>query len=879
MAGETHRAWLLPPPHIGIGSRVLARQRGVGVDVRGAGEQRMEQTALSESLRGVEAEIAARHPERALTLSQDVQARYPRALAVQRVTGEVYLALRKTREAIGALDRALAGDPEDARACCARAIVQQIQGDSMGALAWYRRACDIRPGDKVLLAAYRELARSLNQPTYEPSRTGLARLYLRGGLLAHAIREWESILAERPDALDAQLGLAETLWVAHNTQAAADRCRRVLLNSPFCVKAMLILAAIEHDAGNDDEARNHLRRAAELDPDMRIARELFADRLAANDRALSLLVFGEEPLTSRVPSVPLAQQAGTPAPATTARPSTGSLTGAPGLPGDARSGVPSQPAARIDTGALTQPQPAQPPQGARTTGALPPAAYTTSAPAARSNDLPPDFHRIFSETKDMLWHDDVEGQETQARMPGVAAFDRSRADPFARSQAVMPPALLGAGGSLEDTETRLSINFLNWLQAQGALAQNAAMHGMPGTTGPVPVPLPPRQRPGGEEAGATGPLPTGPLPPPTPEALKAMFAELEPETASRRIVDADIVSARDETDWNAQTDALGAAASASATSAEPAPNWSAGAASNLEDVVTDELFSPHFQAPGIGIEDISTGELSGPLMPPIEDQPAASEDTPSWSAWQNSTGETAVPASSEWLGFAIPAEAATEASPMDARFSGFAPTGDEFPAESATAESVSASTGEAQSPAPSAAPTTLEALEQSFAQSGFETFELRPGELAAIAEGMPPAQSEEQPSAPASGMFASSDTSDPLDASAPSVMTVSREPEQARASAAPTLAPDDYAGRLYLARERRAAGNLDEALGEYRIILKNAPDLFGDVMDELNESLAVAPDHPELHRLLGDAHIRQGDYLSALESYNRAVALTQAQDN
>jgi cytochrome c-type biogenesis protein CcmH/NrfG len=43
-------------------------------------------------------------------------------------------------------------------------------------------------------------------------------------------------------------------------------------------------------------------------------------------------------------------------------------------------------------------------------------------------------------------------------------------------------------------------------------------------------------------------------------------------------------------------------------------------------------------------------------------------------------------------------------------------------------------------------------------------------------------------------------------------------------------------------------------------------------------SLEEAPDHPELHRLLGDAYIRQGNYLQALEAYNRAVALTQAQD-
>jgi predicted Zn-dependent protease len=51
---------------------------------------------------------------------QELFAQYPRALAVQRVLGEAYLALHKPREALGALDRALAGNPEDARRSCRR---------------------------------------------------------------------------------------------------------------------------------------------------------------------------------------------------------------------------------------------------------------------------------------------------------------------------------------------------------------------------------------------------------------------------------------------------------------------------------------------------------------------------------------------------------------------------------------------------------------------------------------------------------------------------------------------------------------------------------------------------------------------------------------
>ncbi|MGH2486260.1 MAG: tetratricopeptide repeat protein, partial [Ktedonobacterales bacterium] len=254
----------------------------------------MGRTALRDSLRGAEAEIAAGHPEQALARVQEVQARFPRALPVQRVLGEVYLALRKSREALGSLDRALAGNPEDARACCARSIVNQIQGDTLAALAWYRRACDISPDDTMLRAAYRELAANLGQPPYAPSRLGLARLYLRGDLFAHAIREFETLAAEQPDALEAQVGLVESLWRADQFGAATEWCRRLLANAPSCVKALLILAAIEHDAGHADEAQRLLRRAGELDPDQQIAQTLFADRLDAGDRALRTLLFGED---------------------------------------------------------------------------------------------------------------------------------------------------------------------------------------------------------------------------------------------------------------------------------------------------------------------------------------------------------------------------------------------------------------------------------------------------------------------------------------------------------------------------------------------------------------------------------------------------------
>lgn len=90
--------------------------------------------------------------------------------------------------------------------------------------------------------------------------------------------------------------------------------------------------------------------------------------------------------------------------------------------------------------------------------------------------------------------------------------------------------------------------------------------------------------------------------------------------------------------------------------------------------------------------------------------------------------------------------------------------------------------------------------------------------------------------------------------------------------------PHNYAARLEQARGHRDAGSLDEAIVEYRTVVRNAPELLPDVLSDVESCLVERPEHPELHRLLGDARIRQGDYLGALESYNRAVALTQSLD-
>jgi tetratricopeptide (TPR) repeat protein len=736
----------------------------------------MGQTSLlSERLRAVEAEIAAGRTDRALTLAQELRAQYPRVLAVLRVLGEVYLALRKPREALGALDRVLAGNPEDARACCARAIVQQIQGDSAAALAWYRRACDISPDDQLLRSAYRELASHLGQPPYEPTRMGLARLYLRGDLFTHAIREWENLLAEQPDALEAQLGLAETLWRAGSFHAAEEGCARILLNAPSCVKALLILAVIHHDAGRDDEARQLIQRAAEYDPEQRIGLALLADRFAAGDIALQTLVIGDRPLPgANNTSHPLAQS----------RP-----TGASPIPSGATSTGPGPAIPLTVTGG-----PAMPPPGTR-------------QPAAR------DFRTMFAETEYMLWGRETEEMPSLARRPQPAASADAAAGPVARAQSAsggldhassfVPPVLRDQGFNLEETEARAAINFVSWLQAQGA-----RVHGV---TGPLPpgtgaLPLPPSRvthvhadqtghtgaLPASSPPAVTGPLPTaptstGPLPSPTSDALRAMFAELGEQPQSPRAVEDAIVPAPDA--WNAPD--------ADRPDAPEPPRWADSRA-------------------GAGQWDLDAGSLDDGAT--FTNQPPTTPTT--------------------------------------------------------AADSALRSAG------------TLEELERGLADSGFRQIDLQSGQIAALAGSADFTPNGSGARTLDHGLDALA-ALDGLDAPAAAVATValpgstgrSAEPDAPAPGEPAEPAPDDYPARLDHARRQRADGALDAALVHYRAVLKNAPDLLNEVVGDLRESLADVPDHPELHRLLGDARIRQGDYLSALESYNRAVALTNAHED
>ena len=745
----------------------------------------MERTTLTERLRRVEAEIAAGRPEQALATCQELQTAYPRALRVQRTLGQIYLALRKPREALATLDRALAGDPEDVRACCARALVHQMHGDDVSALAWYRRACDLRPDDQALRATYRDLARRLGEPPYRPSRAGLARLYLRGDLLAHALREWEQLVAENPDRLDAQVGLAETLWIAGHAAAAEDRCRRILANAPSCVKAMLIQMALALEEGDMDTARAHLERTLQLDPDMAIAQICFSDALAAGDPVMIALLrrgAGAETAdgaTSRpagfAQSGPLAGQRNLSRPLVTSAPHTGH-TGGPAIP---------------------------PPQsGRQTSQPLPP----PPRPDIPIPSQPTEVTRAFRETAFMIWDEEDDSQ------PRIAAQQSGRPGDSRDGQQA-PPALRALSDVNDDAERQRALNWYTWLQSQGAVSLR------PGTAGPPPgippmrapehdAPMAPNApispAPTGPANGVAQPLPAGPAAPvppappvaaePAPFAMAARDDEPEPETA-------------------------------------PLPS--------------PEALRTMFAELGGNTGGPAVVESGAMLPPDAIAQPSAAntaDESPENAFDDQPTGE-----------YNAYADTTTTTTRQDDRQGGVVVDADASPTE---APEILELPEPLEEP-----PATIEDLERQFAASGFTPIATRPGLLAEM-EQEPPQHPE------------------------PPVLNSEPEPVIAAPGAASTAAnkepvasgpdPRDYPARLAHARQRRDDGQLDDALNEYRAIIKNAPDLLSEVLSDLRASLEELPDHPNLHSVLGDALVCQGDYEGALEAYNRATALAQA---
>jgi tetratricopeptide (TPR) repeat protein len=81
--------------------------------------------------------------------------------------------------------------------------------------------------------------------------------------------------------------------------------------------------------------------------------------------------------------------------------------------------------------------------------------------------------------------------------------------------------------------------------------------------------------------------------------------------------------------------------------------------------------------------------------------------------------------------------------------------------------------------------------------------------------------------------------------------------------------------RLLRGYQHQLAGDYDEAMREYRVIIKSSPELLGEIVSNMRALLKLAPGYAAGYRVLGDAYMRQGEYLQAMEAYNKALTMAK----
>jgi tetratricopeptide (TPR) repeat protein len=84
-----------------------------------------------------------------------------------------------------------------------------------------------------------------------------------------------------------------------------------------------------------------------------------------------------------------------------------------------------------------------------------------------------------------------------------------------------------------------------------------------------------------------------------------------------------------------------------------------------------------------------------------------------------------------------------------------------------------------------------------------------------------------------------------------------------------------YKERLLKGYQHQLAGAYDDAMQEYRIIIRSAPELLSEVVSNMRALLKLAPKYSTGYRVLGDAYMRQGEYLQAMEAYNKALTMAK----
>lgn len=810
----------------------------------------MTQTTLREYLRTTEDAISSGRIDEAMANCQNVLAYFPEALEAQHLLGEVYLAQGQLEEARQTFEWILTNDPENVIAYCDRALISERTSDVDTALDCYQQAYELSRGNANIRQEFNQLSARAGQQEFMLSRAGLARLYMRGTLLTQAIQEWEAVLATSPERLDARLGLLEAYWHEGLFDKAEQLANQVLDEIPTCLKALLYLAHIA-SISNITRARDLLLRAETLDPELRMAQEIFADLAANQPKDPFLLLIQKEPilLENGVPiNRPPASVAVAPVEQQSAADESTPFQGfSPASP------PPSAPPSTTPSGAN---------QAQNQNESTLPSWQEPSTPAAQGEQpwYEHNQHATANSTSPQNWQDEAQEQEGQQpaqpdwlnsltrneqaqaveplhQSPSAIATDQQATPtPVAQPQTVQEDRAMPFFFSTDNDENEEGTNWPEWLKSLGAES------------------LEPEAPSGSLEqhaASSTG-----------PETYAGQSAhESDPWNASS-------ASNTNQPDWMqqlatpAQSDWMNqfaaSAESKQATPARPTPvaEQEQRYITSLEDLeksLQAQGFAP--LAPG---SLASIAQANASTLNQLQDQPSLSS---ALAQLGNFPQQPVAPAASDepWWNSML-----AQSPEQPARPQASSPTSDPFaalgahtaleetmpmptlPATPAPLTPAPFQASTSQAPMAQNAPLTPTYRSDALLDSDLETTMKRP------AVKLQPMQAGERPYPNGKGYGSE------------------RVPVE--------HGDDSQLGnheRLVRGYQRQLAGAYDEAMNDYRVIIRNAPELLDEVISNMRALLKFHPRFSPGYRVLGDAYMRKGEYLQAMESYNKALTMAK----
>ena len=223
---------------------------------------------------------------------------HPRYSDAYYLLGKMLLDTDQPELAVDMFRRVLNAKPEDVLARIGLGVAYQELNNNKAALWNLELAFENEPGNAELAQEIAQLRGQEGgvEPDYVPlTRPGLAQLYLKAGNYRRAVTELRKILEEQPQRADLMNALAEAYWRSGKIIQAVDVCQEILQDMPYNLKANLILGTLWMQSGQE-EGEYYLLRAQEIDPQNRLATELFGDksRLEEEEIELDRLVYNPE---------------------------------------------------------------------------------------------------------------------------------------------------------------------------------------------------------------------------------------------------------------------------------------------------------------------------------------------------------------------------------------------------------------------------------------------------------------------------------------------------------------------------------------------------------------------------------------------------------